>query len=284
MDLWGKYDVTSISRHQYYLLLVNNTTCYVMVYFLKGKHEAAQHVKNYLTYLHVHGISTHAICVDRGTEFINKDLTNWCHAKGMEIQQTTPYSPSQNGIAKCMNHTLVEFTCAMLTASKLPKFLWEPAVAHAAYVRNCAYTTSIKDKTPYQGWYGTKPNVLHLCEFGAAVWVLQQGQNVTRKILPKSKCRAYIGYKDVSKSVLFYNAETRKILTSHNYVFLSKQPAVLPEEIQVEHTPTCEGEREEGDTCEVEIKDTTCPKENRKRKEPKGMDEPQKTRRVCPDY
>jgi hypothetical protein len=72
MDLWGKYNVTSINGHQYYLLLVDDATRYVTVYFLKGKHEAAQHVKNYLTYLHVRGISTHAIRVDRGTEFINK--------------------------------------------------------------------------------------------------------------------------------------------------------------------------------------------------------------------
>jgi hypothetical protein len=34
---------------------------YATVYFLHGKHEAAQDVR------HVHGISTHAICVDRDT-------------------------------------------------------------------------------------------------------------------------------------------------------------------------------------------------------------------------
>ena len=132
IDLWGKYDVTSINGHQYYLLLVDDATRYVTVYFLKGKHEAAQHVKNYLTYLHVRGISTHAIRVDRGTEFINKDLKEWCHAKGMEIDMTAPYSPSQNGVAERMNRTLVELARAMLTASKLPEYLWEPAVAHAA--------------------------------------------------------------------------------------------------------------------------------------------------------
>ena len=86
--------------HQYYLLLVDDTTCYVTVYFLKGKNEAIQHVKNYLTYLHMHGISTHAIRVDYSTEFINKDLIDWCHTKGMEIQLTAPYSLSQNGVAK----------------------------------------------------------------------------------------------------------------------------------------------------------------------------------------
>ena len=67
MDLWGEYDVTSINRHQYYLLLVDDMTCYVTVYFLKGKHEAAQHVKKYLTHLQVCGISTHAIHVDYST-------------------------------------------------------------------------------------------------------------------------------------------------------------------------------------------------------------------------
>jgi transposase InsO family protein len=103
MNLWGKYDVSSISSHQYYLLLVNNVTRYVTVYFLKSKQEAAKYVKNYITHLHAHGTTTHAICVDRSTEFVNKDLKDWLNTKGMEVQMTAPYSPSQNGIAERMN-------------------------------------------------------------------------------------------------------------------------------------------------------------------------------------
>jgi hypothetical protein len=52
----------------------------------------------------------------------------------MEIQQTAPYSPSQNGVAERMNRTLVELAHMMITALKLPEFLWEPTVAHVAYV------------------------------------------------------------------------------------------------------------------------------------------------------
>jgi len=40
MDLWGKYNVMSISGHQYYLILVDDATRYMTLYFLKGKHEA----------------------------------------------------------------------------------------------------------------------------------------------------------------------------------------------------------------------------------------------------
>jgi transposase InsO family protein len=134
MDLWGKYNVTSISGHQYYLLLVDDATRYVTVYFLKGKHEAAQYVKDYFTHLHVRGVTTHAIHVDRGTEFVNKDLQSWCHAKGMDIEMTAPYSPSQNGVAERMNRTLVELARAMIVGTHLPEYLWEYAVAHAAYV------------------------------------------------------------------------------------------------------------------------------------------------------
>jgi hypothetical protein len=102
---------------------------------------------------------------------------------------------------------------------------------------------SIKTQTPYQGWYRTKPNILHLCEFRTPVWVLLQGQNITCKILPKSKCHAYVRYTDALKSVLYYNAETRKILTSCNYVFLTAKELEAPKQIQVEQdTPMRKGE------------------------------------------
>ena len=75
----------------------------------------------------------------------------------------------------------------MIAASELPEFLWEPAIAHAAYVRNLAYMKFLLNVTPYQIWHGRKPNVSHLCEFGAPVWILSQGQHVIRKMLLKSQ-------------------------------------------------------------------------------------------------
>ena len=40
---------------------------------------------------------------------------------------------------------------------------------------------------PYEGWYNKKPNVSHLHEFGAPVWVLLQGQKIDWKMQPKSR-------------------------------------------------------------------------------------------------
>ena len=51
IDVWGKYDVTSINGHQYYLLFVDDATCYITVNFLKRKDEASARVKDYIVHL-----------------------------------------------------------------------------------------------------------------------------------------------------------------------------------------------------------------------------------------
>lgn len=90
-----------------------------------------------------------------------------------------------------------------------------------------------------------KPSVAHLREFRALVWVLLQGQKKTRKILPKSTWRAYIGFDDGLQSVQYYNSETRKTLTSWNYHFLSLPERDTPlEEIKVMPNTPHEGESE----------------------------------------
>ena len=213
MDLWGKYNVASIHGNQYYLLMIDDAARYITVEFLKTKDQVVQRIMNYMTYLKARGRVPCAIRADQGTEFVNEALKNWCHSQGIELQVTAPYSPSQNGVAERMNRMLVELAHTMLMAAQLPEFLWEPAIAHAAYLRNLSYTKSRVKATPYQLWRGRKPSVMHLREFGAPVWVLLQGQRIQRKMLLKSLWRAYVGFNKGSKSIKYYNAATRTILT-----------------------------------------------------------------------
>ena len=49
---------------------------------------------------------------------------------------------------------------------------------------------------------------------------------------PKLKRRALVGYHDGSKSVLYYNADIRKVLTSQNFCFLDPSDA-SPEQILI---------------------------------------------------
>jgi len=125
IDVWGKYEVTSINGFQYYLLMVDDASRYVTVEFLKSKDQAAQKVKNYFTHLELQGKTPKAMWIDRGRKFVNEMLLEWCYSKGMQVHMTAPYSPSQNGIAEHMNRTLEELARAMRLAADLPTFLWE---------------------------------------------------------------------------------------------------------------------------------------------------------------
>ena len=237
MDLWGKYPVQSINGNSYYLVMVDDASRFTTVEFLKSKAHAADKIKNYIAYLSARGRSPCALRMDRGTEFVNQPLKSWCDSRGIRLQLTAPYSPSQNGVAERMNRTLVELVRAMLAAFKLPQFLWEPAVLHAAYLQNMLYTKVHPRATPYQIWYGIKLNVEHLREFGAPVWILLQGQNVQKKMLPKSQRRIYVRYDEGSHSVKYYNPETRNIQLSRNYKYLNLHDPCPTHDVVIEPPP-----------------------------------------------
>src|ERR1700720_1405358 len=193
---------------------------------------------NYLTYLKVRGMMPKAIQIDQRREFVNEKLERWCKEQGIELRLTSPYSPPQNGVAERMNRTLTELARANLNSHEIPEYLWEYAISHAAYVRNRAYTKPMVTLTPFQGWFNYKPNIAHLCKFGAPIWILLQGQKEQQKMLPKSKRCIYVGYDDGSNSIKYYNAETRKVLISRNFKSLqlsrdqkSPEPVVITPDI-----------------------------------------------------
>jgi len=137
------------------------------------------------------------------------------------IQETAPYSPSQNGVAERSNRTLVELAWAMINTQQLSTFLCLHTVQHVAYLCNRAHTRALDNMTPLEGWTGEKLNISHLWEFGTPVWILHQGLHKGHKYEPKLWQKIFIGFDNGLKSVKYYNAETQKILTSRNYHFLT---------------------------------------------------------------
>jgi hypothetical protein len=193
---------------------------------MKTKDQSTQKVKNYLTHLQTYGKMPKVIHIDHRQKFVNDSLLEWLYSKGMKVHMTAPHSPSQNRVTECMNWSLKDLARAMCFATDLPVFLWKQAIAHVAYVHNHTYSSAVRDATPYERWHGKKPNISHLCKFGTPVWILLQGQKMLPKMEPCSRRCALVGYDDGSKLVLYYSAETRKILTLRNFCFL--EPSDTP--------------------------------------------------------
>lgn len=155
---------------------------------------------------------------DNGKELVNKELEKFAAEKGITIETTAPYSPSQNGVAERFNRTLLELARAMLIEKNLPVFLWDKAVVHAAYLWNRAPTRALDGKTPYEAWTGQKLDVVHLHEFGCDVWVLDESKNRSKLSL-KSKKMKFTGFMDGSKSIHYYDTATQSIKILQNFAF-----------------------------------------------------------------
>ena len=126
---------------------------------------------------------------------------------------TAPYSPSQNGATKCLNRMLIKLARAMMIAQDVPHYLWEYAVQHAMYICERAPAAALAGKTPYETWYGAKPDVTHLCKFGGPVYILLQGANKQLKLQPKSQKRIFLGFDEGSKAIKYYTGDTKQVLT-----------------------------------------------------------------------
>ena len=125
-------------------------------------------------------------------------------------------TPEKNGVAEWLNYTLVKKMRAMLLESNLPKTLWDYAIIHANYIKNCTYTCSLPDKTPYDIVHGQKPNPHDTYEWGKDVFIkIKQDDKVahhTTKVM-------WIGYSSQSDEHLIYWPSMHKVSVERNLTF-----------------------------------------------------------------
>ncbi|GKF41354.1 integrase, catalytic region, zinc finger, CCHC-type containing protein, partial [Tanacetum coccineum] len=137
MDLRGLLRVQSINGKKYILVIVNDYSRFTWVTFLRSKDETPVFVIKLLKQLQV-GLNNTVwfVRTNNGTEFVNKNLTDYYESVGITHEKTISRTPQQNDIVERRNRTLVEAARTMLIFSKAPLFLWAEAVATACYTQN----------------------------------------------------------------------------------------------------------------------------------------------------
>src|SRR5882724_13478085 len=76
---------------------------------------------------------------------------------------------------------------------KFPPSLWGECVQTAAYLKDHTPICTLKEKTPYEAYYGKKPDLSHLCELGCKAFVLIQSSDQL-KIYNRSIESTLVGY------------------------------------------------------------------------------------------
>jgi transposase InsO family protein len=72
-----------------------------MDFFLRKKLEVFQHLKYFKALVETHsGKKIKVLQTDNGEYYVNHEIQNLCHEKGIQLQHTVPYTPQQNGVVE----------------------------------------------------------------------------------------------------------------------------------------------------------------------------------------
>jgi len=223
VDIWGPARTQSIGGYEYHCKIVDFATRWDSSQPLKTKDEIRRTLYQYREQIeNITGNKLKFIRVDNAMELVNSgEFKDWCKDHGIQIQTTSPYTSSQNGIAERAHRTTLESTRAMLADSKLPAQYWALAVQYANYIRNRSPSKFLKGNTPYRALFNKAPDYSMIRPFGADCYVLIQPDTKINKIKAKSQKATFVGLSDTSKAYFYMLPYLRKPQASRNIIFPS---------------------------------------------------------------
>ena len=141
----------------------------------------------------------------------------YCMDNGIKRHLTNVYIPQQNGVIERMNCTLLGMDRSMLTFKTLSPIYWVEEINVIVYLRNRSPTTSLNRITPYEAWFGFKPQVEHLRVFGSVCYALVPKEKQNKLDSQSLKC-TMIRYSDKKKGYrILLNG---KFIVSRDAIFL----------------------------------------------------------------
>src|SRR5260370_19002853 len=106
---------------------------------------------------------------DGGGEYFSTDFIQFLTSSGIVHKKTNPNMPQENGMAECVNQTLVTMSIALLELIKtqIGCTAWPYALRHATLIKNIIPHSTLPNGTSlYQLWTGNKPSVSMIHTFG----------------------------------------------------------------------------------------------------------------------
>nr|GEY88891.1 Gag-Pol polyprotein [Tanacetum cinerariifolium] len=144
-------------------------------------------------------------------------------------------TPEQNGVVERRNRTLVEAARTMLSAAKVPLFLWAEAIATACFTQNRSLVIHRHEKTPYHIINDRKSSVKFFHIFGSICYIVKDGKNLD-KIKEKGDECIFVGYSTQSRAYRVFNKRTRVIMGSIHVNF-DELPHMASDQISSDPAP-----------------------------------------------
>ncbi len=116
--------------------------------------------------------------MDGSSKYTSNMFSTYLADNSIKHELTNVYTPQENSVSECANHTLNNLAWSMIADAKevlqhksLPTSLWSHAIHHAAWIKNRVFTHSLNsDITLYQAYFKKRPNLATLQLFGCKAY------------------------------------------------------------------------------------------------------------------
>ncbi|KAM1699812.1 hypothetical protein ACFX2K_031115 [Malus domestica] len=219
VDLCGPMQNASLAGNKYFMLLIDDCTRMIWVYFLRYKYDAFNYFKRFKSMVELQsGFKVKSLRSDRDGEFLSSEFTKFCETKGIQRQLTMAYTPQQNGVVERKIRIVVEMAKTMLHDRGVPYVLWAEAVHTAVYILNRCPTKALGNTTSFEAYSGRKPGIAHLKIFGSLCYV-HVPTETRQKLDAKSVKGVFVGYATCEKGYRIFDPCTNKLILSRDVVF-----------------------------------------------------------------
>ena len=118
----------------------------------------------------------------------SNEFEDYYSTNGIHRQKTIPRTLQENGVAECMNRTIMEHARSMRLHVGLPLQMWAEAINTIVYLINRGPSTSLGCGILEEAWTGKKVSYSFLKTFGCEAFAHIDSKNRTKLEAKSKKC------------------------------------------------------------------------------------------------
>lgn len=209
----------SIGGKKYAVIFVDEASRYKRIYYLSkldGQQMLEAIIACFRDQYNDLGYIPSRLHADNGTNYLDREVQKYLAIEKVQFTSSTPDNHEQNGLAERSEQDITAKTKSLLIDEKLPNRIWTVAMSHAIYLTNRTYHSSI-DKTPFECYFGQKPNLKNLRKFGEKLWV---HQHKNHKLSPTSILMRFAGYTESSVNYWVMDLKCNRLSRKTSVTFI----------------------------------------------------------------